>query len=88
MLNFNKNKLFFKKKIIILKIFIVFSLTSCDLKILQNYPKCFNTENNQNTLNKLIIPKGINFPNTNEEYKIPYTEKDLKKNKIDIFPPV
>lgn len=88
MLIFNKNKIFFQKKVIILKIFILVSLSSCDLDILKNHPKYFINASNQNTLQKLIIPKGINFPTEDKEYKIPYTEEDLKKEKIDIFPPV
>ncbi|ALD15059.1 hypothetical protein IX46_00490 [Buchnera aphidicola (Aphis glycines)] len=88
MLTFNKNKLFFKKKIIILEIFISLSLTSCNLNILQNHPRHCTNDNNQNKINKLIIPKEINFPHEDEEYTIPYTEQDLTRKKIDILPPV
>ncbi|WP_343154335.1 hypothetical protein [Buchnera aphidicola] len=45
-------------------------------------------ENNQKQLKKLIVPKGISIPNEDQEYKIPYTEEDLKKENNDIFPPV
>ncbi|QIQ41149.1 MAG: hypothetical protein G4B00_00480 [Buchnera aphidicola (Aphis urticata)] len=71
-----------------MKIFILISLSSCDLDIFTNHPKHFIDTNNQNTLKKLIIPKGINFPTEDKEYAIPYTEEDLKKEKIDISPPV
>ncbi|QFQ32833.1 hypothetical protein FQV33_02515 [Buchnera aphidicola (Aphis fabae)] len=88
MLTFNKNVFFFKKKIIILKIFIILSVTSCNINVLQKNHNLFINENNQNQFKKLIIPKEINIPTEDQEYKIPYTEEDLKKDKIDIFPPV
>lgn len=88
MLNFNKNKFFYLKKIIILKIFIIFLVTSCNLNIMQKNQNILLNENNQKQLKKLIVPKGISIPNEDQEYKIPYTEEDLKKENNDIFPPV
>ncbi|QCI16359.1 hypothetical protein D9V60_00480 [Buchnera aphidicola (Aphis craccivora)] len=88
MLNFNKNTFFFQKKVIILKFFIILSVTSCHLNILQKNHNILFNKNNQNQLKKLIIPEEINVPTEDQEYKIPYTEEDLQKEKIDIFPPV
>ncbi|WP_261979502.1 hypothetical protein [Buchnera aphidicola] len=62
-------------------------MTSCNLDISENHNFLFN-KNNQNQFNKLVIPKGINIPTEDQEYKIPYTEEDLKKEKNNIFPPV
>lgn len=74
-----KKNFFFQKKVIILKIFIILFISSCNLNKFQN---------NQYQLKKIIIPKEINIFTEDPQYKIPYTEEDLKKNKNDILPPV
>ncbi|CAL4319069.1 Putative outer membrane protein assembly factor BamC [Buchnera aphidicola (Protaphis terricola)] len=85
---FKKNIFFFKNKIIILQLFFIFSLTSCNLNSSpKNYNILFN-KNNLHQFKKLIIPKDINFPHENPEYKIPYTKKDINRENINIFPPI
>ena len=87
MLTLNKKKFFFRKKVIILKIFIILSITSCDLNILKQNNNLLLDKNSPNQFKKLIIPKEINIPKENKEYKIPYTEEELNKENSDIFPP-
>lgn len=87
MLNLNKNKFFFQKKIIILKIFIIFSVTSCHLNIFSKNSNHLLDGYNQKQFKKLIIPKGINIPTENHKYTIPYTAEELNKENSDIFPP-
>ncbi|WP_187308566.1 hypothetical protein [Buchnera aphidicola] len=88
MLNFKQKKFFFQYKIIILHIFIILIITSCNLNIFQKNHNFFFDENDKNNFKKIITPNGIKLPDEDLEYKIPYTEEDLKKEKIDIFPPV
>lgn len=73
------------KTIIVFQILFFSLITSCTLKKNDTF---FLNEEHDNQLKKLIIPKGINMPEENQEYKIPYTQKDLNKKNYDIFPPV
>ncbi|QCI17507.1 hypothetical protein D9V61_00475 [Buchnera aphidicola (Acyrthosiphon lactucae)] len=77
----------FFKITIIFQILNVFLITSCTLKNIQNNHN-FDFYNKKNQFKKLIIPKGISIPNIKEEYKIPYTDEDLKKENHNIFPPI
>lgn len=82
---FKRYKLILSKIIIVFQILFFSLITSCTLKKNNTF---FWNENHNNKLKKLIIPKGINMPSENQEYKIPYTQKDLNKKNHDIFPPI
>ncbi|QCI25326.1 hypothetical protein D9V77_00475 [Buchnera aphidicola (Sitobion avenae)] len=75
-----------------LKIIITFQMlntlfiTSCTLKDFKR-SQSVNSDNIRHQFRKLIIPEGINIPDENKDYSIPYTDKDLEKKDFDIFPP-
>lgn len=86
MLIFQKNKIFLKI-IIILQIFSTLFTSSCMLKNMhQNHNLNFKQVNSQ--LKELIMPKEISIPMKNEEYSIPYQDKDLEEKNYNILPPV
>lgn len=63
----------------------LFLITSCTLR---GFKKDGFNFHHKNQLKMLTIPKGVTLPNQNEEYKIPYNNKDLEKKKYSIFPPL
>lgn len=77
----------FLKIIIIFQILNTLLITSCTLKDLKKN-QMFNGSNKKYQFKKLIIPRGINIPNKQEEYSIPYKDEDLKKENHNIFPPI
>ncbi|QCI21984.1 hypothetical protein [Buchnera aphidicola] len=84
--NIKKNKIFFKI-IITSQILNLLLITSCTLKNLEKENNILFNESKKQ-LKTLIIPKGISIPKKNEEYDIPYTNKDLEQKNYSIFPPI
>jgi len=83
---FKHYKIFFQI-IAIFQILNIFLITSCTLKSFKQN-NTFDFDNTHSQLKKLIIPKGVNLPDTKDEYTIPYSDKDLEKKNYDIFPPI
>lgn len=77
----------FKVIKIIFFILYLFSTTSCSLKNLKQKNDFLFNEIKSN-LKILVIPKNIKIPTKNENYSVPYRDKDLEKEDCDIFPPI